>query len=539
MTSYLERWKLQREQSRLQRLNDHRNCYNRDVGDELTFISDTELNKDAETEAQSYQSRDESFNFPSVDDFPASKSEEKHQHIGKDDEFVNGEVYWEQGNSIGRPSDFFEKKSRSLSHVELSSPRNVDDFTFQENLIGSEISELRLSSVPQSTDDGLDALVTNRCDRNSGLTGSNTAFSSGCELHFDSSRLVYTPNSLKNLQEKSRLKSEKAKYDSNEPDHIIADYVGEAEVVINNGPSLPDQDIPEIPSSEYMATLLRGPEVIKKALHELNALIDKSISFASSSPKQDPRDAHTYKELHELVPRYEHPKESMLPLSRTTDSWGEDTSISQVDDDVGCRSQDFESLYRNHQPGAQLKMGSRKSKSQEMPDLDTIREVPCPSNTDYVLRSPQSTFGRNNYSLPPHLQTQCPFDTSIYINEVQEQQEDSLHTKCAESSHDHKSDENSTKIKRYAHDETERSWIVGSNSVDLNCEYSREEKNDNLPQNILSSKYEDDKCYTNDNMVSRSKAVQQQALASDRNNMVRSINTAVHFFVCFLTLVCT
>ncbi|GMF17396.1 unnamed protein product [Phytophthora fragariaefolia] len=34
---------------------------------------------------------------------------------------------WDQVNSSGRPSDFFERKSRNLDHVELSSPRNVDD----------------------------------------------------------------------------------------------------------------------------------------------------------------------------------------------------------------------------------------------------------------------------------------------------------------------------------------------------------------------------------------------------------------------------
>ncbi|KAG3018180.1 hypothetical protein PC121_g2971 [Phytophthora cactorum] len=431
MRSYLERWEEQKAQSRIRRQKEQRRRSS-DVGEELSFISAIERENtqqeryDAQAVDQSHQyehEADESFHLPAMDAFPPlefAQQTQEQQQMPTGDEFVDAAIFLKKNelggddsfsedvgalaeshwNSSGRPSDFFESKSRNLDHVELSSPRNVDDPLFEADDAEVEESGMRTPEQQLSpTDPTQGVALHDRFDRNSGLSGSGSAFSSGYDVHFDSVKLMYTPNSLKYLQEKNRFGE---RHIDNDSDHSFADYAGQAEKVTRRLPSLPDQEIPEDPAPEYVAALQTGPGVITESLREIDALIDNSIRLASSPPAQDPLGVELPDDVREFVRDYERPLESMLPLSRTTDSWGEDISVTQLDDDVRRQSRDLEQLS-----GCTERMnGVRRSRSQETPELDTIREVSCPSNTDSASRSQQSANSRERPLNPLHLQTQ-------------------------------------------------------------------------------------------------------------------------------------
>ena len=52
----------------------------------------------------------------------------KENEVGGTSSFSDdGNEKWEHRHAMGRPSDFFEQKSRNLDHVELSSPSNTDE----------------------------------------------------------------------------------------------------------------------------------------------------------------------------------------------------------------------------------------------------------------------------------------------------------------------------------------------------------------------------------------------------------------------------
>ncbi|ETK89577.1 hypothetical protein F441_06569 [Phytophthora nicotianae CJ01A1] len=433
MASYLERWEDQKTQSRLRRLKEQRRRSS-DVGDELSFISAIERENaqqeryDAQSGDQNQQYEhhaDDSFGLPVMDAFPLSEfaqQTQEQQKIPTDDEFMDAATFLKKNElggddsfsedvgalaeshySSGRPSDFFESKSRNLDHVELSSPRNVDDPLFEADGAEAEESGMRTTKQQLSpTDPTQGAALHDRFGRNSGLSGSGSAFSSGYDVHFDSAKLMYTPNSLKYLQEKDRLRNTGECRINNESNHSFADYAGEAETLTRRLPSLPDQEISEDPSPEYVAALRAGPSVIKESLREIDALIDNSIRLASAPPIKDPLGVELPDDVREFVRDYERPLESMLPLSRTTDSWGEDISVTQLDDDASRQSRDPERLSGGTEPRTSV----RRSRSQETPELDTIREVPLPSNTDSVSRSQQSVDSRKRSPTRPSTQTQ-------------------------------------------------------------------------------------------------------------------------------------
>ncbi|KAG6957667.1 hypothetical protein JG687_00009846 [Phytophthora cactorum] len=302
MRSYLERWEEQKAQSRIRRQKEQRRRSS-DVGEELSFISAIERENtqqeryDAQAVDQSHQyehEADESFHLPAMDAFPPlefAQQTQEQQQMPTGDEFVDagglmllmGESHW---NSSGRPSDFFESKSRNLDHVELSSPRNVDDPLFEADDAEVEESGMRTPEQQLSpTDPTQGVALHDRFDRNSGLSGSGSAFSSGYDVHFDSVKLMYTPNSLKYLQVGDMLLVVSVYHSVVVLTH---DYAGQAEKVTRRLPSLPDQEIPEDPAPEYVAALQTGPGVITESLREIDALIDNSIRLASSPPAQDP-----------------------------------------------------------------------------------------------------------------------------------------------------------------------------------------------------------------------------------------------------------
>ncbi|KAK1939260.1 hypothetical protein P3T76_008644 [Phytophthora citrophthora] len=447
MASYLERWEEQKQQSRLRRQKEQRRRSS-DVGDELSFISAIER-ESAQTERYEEQTADahrpfteepdDSFDLPAMDAFTPLELTEQMQEQPKmptDDEFVDAATFlkknelggddsfsenvgameednWDQVSSSGRKSDFFERKSRNLDHVELSSPRNIDGALFDA---GDGIEEVGICTPKQQqlspTDPNQGVALHDRFDRNSGLSGSDTAISSGYDVHFDSAKLMYTPNSLKYLQEKSRFRSAGGRPDDSESNHFFMNHTEEAKTVTKRPRSLPDNEIPEDPAPEYVAALQRGPGVIQESLHEIDALIDNSIRLASSPQTKDPLGIDMPDDVREFVREFERPLESMLPLSRTTDSWGEDVSVSQIDDDLSRRSRELELLSNGTESCHQTASVVRRSRSQETPELDTIREVPCPSNTDSASasRSQQSDEFRNRPLKISHTQTHDDLD---------------------------------------------------------------------------------------------------------------------------------
>ncbi|KUF98428.1 hypothetical protein AM588_10011535 [Phytophthora nicotianae] len=72
---------------------------------------------------------------------------------------------------------------------------------FEADDAEAEESGMRTTKQQLSpTDPTQGAALHDRFGRNSGLSGSGSAFSSGYDVHFDSAKLMYTPNSLKYLQ---------------------------------------------------------------------------------------------------------------------------------------------------------------------------------------------------------------------------------------------------------------------------------------------------------------------------------------------------
>uniref|UniRef100_M4B978 Abnormal spindle-like microcephaly-associated protein ASH domain-containing protein n=1 Tax=Hyaloperonospora arabidopsidis (strain Emoy2) TaxID=559515 RepID=M4B978_HYAAE len=177
--------------------------------------------------------------------------------------------------------------------------------------------------------------------------------------------------------------------------------------------------------------LQRGPVVIKEALQEIDAVIDNPVQLASASYAKTPLGIELSEDIRGFVRDYEHPLESMLPLSRTTDSWGDDTSISQVDDDVNRRSRDFDSFSSGIGSGVQITKGMRRSRSQETPELGTIREVPCSSN---AITSPQSRkVSGSRHPHPGARASRTRNDLGLSSNEgAPEQREDNLQKRYSE-----------------------------------------------------------------------------------------------------------
>ncbi|CAH0476327.1 unnamed protein product [Peronospora belbahrii] len=428
MTSYMERWEEEEETQGHQQQHLHKTKKEKyrinNANAKASRISVIE--RDATVESPQHED-DDSFNLVPINVFPTSeiseKKQEKKQDMMMDIEFVDAAAFlkknelggddsfsedveenWEYMNATGRPSDFFERKSRNLDHVELSSPRRIDDPMFQDNDAAADKSTVCKSEQrwsPTDTEQGV--AIHDRFDCNLGLSGSGTAYSSGYEVHFDNSRLIYTPNSLRYLQEKSRLQRDSERHNTKRPDHTVADYSGEAEMMTRKAQSFSDQEILDDPSMDHVATLQRGPGVIKKAVHEVDAVVDNSIQSASSPPTKHPLGVELSDYMRDFVRDYELPLESMLPLSRTTDSWGEDTSVSQIDDDARRRSRDLGSSSSGIEPSGQTRNGVRRSRSQEISELDTIREVSCPSNT--ASQSQQSTGFHKSYSGALHSRT--------------------------------------------------------------------------------------------------------------------------------------
>ncbi|RLN93466.1 hypothetical protein BBJ28_00003366 [Nothophytophthora sp. Chile5] len=388
MAAYLERWEQQKEQNRRERQLQQRRRSS-DIGDELSFISAIEREFELEAQEQEQQGGPQrgaeaqadgtgrssnpwgtsaltgpdaggGFDLPPLDAFPEAQAfpspfggdrPPQRSVLPADEEFVD---------AGGRPSDFFEKKSRNMDRVELSSPKGAD--------LSFHISKDQLS--PSDPQQGV--ALHDRFDRSSGFSES----------------------------EKSRFRATSGQHDLDESAHSIADHAGEAQNLTRKDPSgmLSEQEVPEDPSPEYVATLQRGPGVIKEALNEIDALIDISNRAAASPPRNEPLGVNLTEDMREFVRAYELPLESGLPLSRTTDSWGEDVSATLNDDDMNRRSREAERLSNSTEGGHPIMNAISRSRSQESPELDTIREIPLPGNPDPLSRDQEPAETRRRFS---------------------------------------------------------------------------------------------------------------------------------------------
>ncbi|TDH71004.1 hypothetical protein CCR75_004977 [Bremia lactucae] len=415
MEPHSETWKDQKLQSRLRRealQQSHGSEKGEASGHEKVIEHQDARRGCYDAQTTSNQKAYDSLNFPNMDNFcPYKMVKGMQREMPKDDEFVDAasflktnelggddsfsndvgalaDAQWAHVTS-GRTSDFFESKSRSLDHVELSSPRNVDDSLLRgdDMLEIADIPELWTTKQQQilPTDPGQVLESHNRFDR---LSESGTSVMSGYDVHFDNATLMYTPNSLKHLQKKSRLKSagERRVEDGLSQDSI-RDYAGEAETVTIKSPSLPELELSADPCPEYVAALQSGPEVIQASLREIDAIIESSMRLALSLPGKNVHGVELPEDVREFVQEHERPLESMLPMSRTTDSWGEDISIPQIDEDENRHGPELEQLSSSTEISRQTAENSlSKCRSQESPELYTIREISHPFSKNYASR---------------------------------------------------------------------------------------------------------------------------------------------------------
>ncbi|GAB9464642.1 hypothetical protein Gpo141_00002071 [Globisporangium polare] len=152
---------------------------------------------------------------------------EKHQ-LGGDDSFeedVGHQSQWErQDESVlesesGRPSDFFEKRSRNMERVEfaLDNDTHRSRFDDEHSQTQQENENDGAKSAEHNTNPEPSRVQSAPLDDSLTFSDSNTAFSSGYEVHFDSTRHAFTPNSLKYLQEKSRRRTKPLDAHEEEP----------------------------------------------------------------------------------------------------------------------------------------------------------------------------------------------------------------------------------------------------------------------------------------------------------------------------------
>lgn len=201
--------------------------------------------------------------------------------------------------------------------------------------------------------------------------------SSSNDIHFDSTRLAYTPNSLKYLQvgrcmlfptclwrgfcshitmtqDKQRNKSRQILESSIDS---VDDYTGEAIKISQNTSRQRTENESVDESEDSISTLCRGPAVIRSALNEIDSLLDQSRRRSVPTPRSR-RALITPREFQDMVREYEINQDTGLPMSRTTDSWGDEASEEQA--------RETQQL-----PGFAVPR-----------DLDTIREVPSYRDED-------------------------------------------------------------------------------------------------------------------------------------------------------------
>ncbi|TYZ65367.1 hypothetical protein PybrP1_012691 [[Pythium] brassicae (nom. inval.)] len=256
---------------------------------------------------------------------------EKNQ-LGGDDSFELevAQQRWERpdesarSSESGRPSDFFEKRSRNLERVDFALENERCSFDAEQEAADSARGH-ESAAAPSA-----------RPHASLASSDTNTALSSGFEVHFDSTRQAFTPNSLKYLQEKSRMRQPLGMPEEDESDELDStpDHTNEArnDTQRRTGHRLvasdADDSHDELP--EAIQAMQRGPGAIVDALNEIDALI-AAPRRTDVGARRDQRSAST---VHDIVREYDLSLETGLPLSRTTDSWGDDPDDEPRDEPV-------------------------------------------------------------------------------------------------------------------------------------------------------------------------------------------------------------
>ncbi|KAF1324553.1 hypothetical protein FI667_g9732, partial [Globisporangium splendens] len=321
---------------------------------------------------------------------------EKNQ-LGGDDSFehdVELQSQWEKqdesalDSESGRPSDFFEKRSRNMERVEFALEDDQMRDSVDEEYTRTEAA--RESSFEHSTnlqEQPDRAQINNRLDSSLSFSDTNTALSSGYDVHFDNSRQAYTPNSLKHLQEKSRrrnhLEIHREEADFDRSAHHERDAHSATDNYDHDRIAIPEGNEHEEGILESVEAMKRGPGMIRRALHEIDMLIDDSSKqaafdqsaahpgdrLAENDGRCEPRNSSA--DAHDVVREYDMSLETGLPLSRTTDSWGDDPEEESLSVD---REDRFDSPPRRRESSSSVYSGVNRTRRHEQPDFGTLRD---------------------------------------------------------------------------------------------------------------------------------------------------------------------
>ncbi|GLD93256.1 hypothetical protein PINS_up001848 [Pythium insidiosum] len=182
-----------------------------------------------------------------------------------------------------RPSDIFVEKSRSLEDVNFSSPRHAQNDEAQWSP-----AQLQTPQRRQHQD-----TVNIESQNDGSRSDSESALGSDYEIHVDS-RHALTPNSIKYLQSLEHMRSKLLTQHENPATMIPPEYAASAHQLVRskNSTEVTEglSDVSEEPSPAREA-LLKGPPTIKRALHEIEAMLvplaiesDSSDESESESP---------------------------------------------------------------------------------------------------------------------------------------------------------------------------------------------------------------------------------------------------------------
>lgn len=237
-------------------------------------------------------------------------------------------------------------------------------------------------------------------------------------MHFDSARLAFTPNSLKYLQVRDRrliscgvcceliisfiwclrllLVQEKTNrrkpLELHEVDESLDSSTHHASEARQETARLEEHrvDVPVVVNEpteelpESVRAMQRGPEVIVEALHEIDALIANPPVHLNEP--DDCRGQPGTSSVHDIVREYDLSLETGLPLSRTTDSWGDDPEDDPRDDPSVASP-------RAREPRSSTSSDTlRLERSERFAELDTIRESRFSSVSSSVEHANQQLF---------------------------------------------------------------------------------------------------------------------------------------------------
>lgn len=147
---------------------------------------------------------------------------------------------------------------------------------------------------------------------------------------------------------------------------------------------IPDVCESEDEAAESVEAMQRGPGVIRRALHEIDSLIGEPSKqsvlgqdAAQSRLRSTANDSgceptHSSPGVHDVVREFDISLETGLPLSRTTDSWGDDPEEEQH---PVVREDQFESPSQKRESGSSMDSDVHRTRLHEHSEMDAVRET--------------------------------------------------------------------------------------------------------------------------------------------------------------------